>query len=288
MNRSFAPSAPSAPVAAAAGPNSPGRETGRETPWLRLWRADPRLMAFALVFLAFMLPAAVALGVDERLLRGVNVWVKPLKFMAALALLALTTVWFAQYLPAAVRQGRAYRALVWTLMLTGGFEVGYISLQAALGQASHYNVGDALHGLMYTLMGLAALALTATQAVLAWLLWRHGDRTLAPAYRLAAVLGLALSFVLGAGAGALLGGLQPPTGAGLPVLGWSTTGGDLRVAHFIGLHAGQVLPVIGAVLAAVAASRVAVAGVWLAASAWTLLWAVALARALAGLPLLGL
>lgn len=280
MNRRFA--LPTA-MAAAADPNAPWREP----PWPRLWRTEPRLMAFALLLLALMLPAAVALGLDERLLRGVNVWVKPLKFMAALALLALTTVWFAQHLPAAVRQGRAFRALVWILMLTGGFEVGYISLQAALGQASHYNVGDALHGLMYTLMGLAAMALTATQAVLAWLLWRHGDRTLAPAYRLAAVLGLALSFVLGAGAGVLLGGLQPPAGAGLPVLGWSTTGGDLRVAHFIGIHAGQVLPAIGAVLAAVAAPRMAVAGVWLAAAGWTLLWAVALARALAGLPMPG-
>ena len=280
MNRRLALSTP---VSAVPGPNAPWRETL----WPRLWRTEPRLMAFALLFLALMVPAALALGLDDRLLRGVNVWVKPLKFMAALALLALTTVWFAQYLPAAVRQGRAFRALVWTLIATGGFEVGYITLQAALGQASHYNVGDAFHGLMYTLMGLGAMALTATQAVLAWLLWRHGDRTLGPAYRLAAVLGLALSFVLGAGAGALLGGLQPPSGAGLPVLGWSTTGGDLRVAHFIGIHAGQVLPVIGAVLAAVAVSRVAVVGVWLATAGWTLLWTVALARALAGLPLLG-
>jgi len=280
MNRRLALSTP---LSAAAGLHA----SWRETPWPRMWRTEPRLMVFALLFLALMVPSAAALGLDDRLLRGVNVWVKPMKFMAAVALLALTAAWFAQYLPAAVRQGRTFRALVWTLIATGGFEVGYITLQATLGQASHYNVGDAFHGLMYTLMGGAAMVLTATQAVLAWLLWRHGDDTLAPAYRLSAVLGLVLSFVLGAGAGVLLGGLQPPSGAGLPVLGWSTTGGDLRVAHFIGIHAGQVLPVIGAALAA-AASRVAVAGVWLATAGWTLLWAVALSRALAGLPLLGL
>ena len=253
----------------------------------RLWRTEPRLTAFALLLLALMVPAAIGLGVDERVLRGVGIWVKPMKFMAAAALLALTTVWFAKHLPAAVRRGRPFRALVWTLIASAGFEVGYITLQAALGQASHYNESSLLHGIMYGLMGMGAMVLTATQPWLAWLLWRHGERTMAPAYRLAVLLGLVLSFALGAGAGALLGGLQPPMGAGLPIVGWSTTGGDLRVAHFIGIHAGQVLPLTGWTLS-VLAPRQSVAGVWAATACWTALWGVALARALAGLPLLGL
>ena len=46
-----------------------------------LWHLEPRLVAFALILLAALLPAAIGLGLDERTLRGVNVWVKPMKFM---------------------------------------------------------------------------------------------------------------------------------------------------------------------------------------------------------------
>jgi hypothetical protein len=251
--------------------------------WQPLWAADRRLAAFALVMLALMVPAAIALGLDERTLRGVNVWVKPLKFMASVALFALTTAWLATALPREVRAGRAFGALVWTLIATGGFEVAYITVQAALGQASHYHVADAFHAAMYTLMGVGAMVLTATQPWLAWLLWRHGDRSLAPAFRHAVLLGLVLTFVMGAGVGALLGNQQPPTGPGLPVVGWSTVAGDLRVAHFVGLHTQQVLPLLGLALAA-AWPRRAVAGTWLAAAAWAALWALALAQALAGRP----
>lgn len=257
------------------------------SPWAALWRREPRLVAFACLMLAMMLPAAIALGLDERVLRGVNVWAKPMKFMASVALLALTTAWFAPLLPDAVRRSRAFGLLVWTVIATGGFEVVYITLQAALGQASHYNVGDPFHAAMYTLMGTGALLLTATQPWLAWLIWRHGERRVAPAYRLGVLLGLGLTFVLGASVGILLGGGQPASGVGLPVVGWSRSMGDLRVAHFVGIHAGQVLPLAGFVLARWRPGA-AVAGVWGVTALWTALWAWTLWQALSGQPLLGL
>jgi hypothetical protein len=265
----------------------PASAAAATTPWAGLWRREPRLVAFALLMLALMLPAAIGLGLDERTLRGVNVWVKPMKFMASVALLALTTAWFTPLLPDALRRGRGFSALVWTLILTGGFEVAYISLQAGLGQASHYNVGDPFHATMYTLMGGAAMVLTATQPWLAWLIWRHGDRSVAPAYRQAVLLGLVLTFMLGASVGMMLGGGPPATGAGLPVVGWSRSMGDLRVAHFLGIHAGQVLPLAGFALAR-AWPRAAVPGVWIAAALWSALWAAALQQALAGQPLIAL
>jgi hypothetical protein len=263
--------------------------------WPRFGLTDRRLDTFAWILLAAMIPAAIALLLDDRELRGVNVWVKPMKFMASGALVALTTSWLARHLPEAVRAGRSYRALVWTLIATTTFEVTYISLQAALGQGSHYNVTDVFHIVMFSLMGIGAIALTATQPWLAWLIWRHGDTANLPrAYLHAVMLGLVLTFVLGASVGVMLGNLQPAGGPGLPVVGWSRVGGDLRVAHFLGIHAEQILPLAGLLLAVWAArapgprSPIAHAGVWALALGLTAVWGATVFQALQGRPLLPL
>jgi hypothetical protein len=134
---------------------------------------------------------------------------------------------------------------------------------------------------MYSLMGMGALALTATQPALAWLLLRHADRRRAPAYRLAVVIGLVLTFVLGAGVGGLLSGMQPPESAALPIVGWSMAGGDLRPAHFLGIHAQQALPLVGLAVAgwnAATSQRT----VWAVTAAYLLLFVAALAWGLVG------
>jgi hypothetical protein len=270
---------------------SAARGTSPRHPVLRvadeLLARQRALTLFAAVLLLSMIPAAILLGLDDRVLRGANVWIKPIKFMLSIAVLALTTAWFVGHLPAAQRGSRAVQAIVAMVIGAGGFEVSYITLQAALAEGSHYNVGDALHGTMYALMGIGAIVLTASQPLLAWQLYRHPEPSLPAAYRTGVQLGLVLTFVLGAGVGMLLSGIQPPTGPSLPVVGWSTVAGDLRPAHFVGIHAEQLLPVAGALLAAARVSH-ARGWVWAIAAIYAAGTVALVMQALAGRPFIAL
>lgn len=257
-----------------------------------LHRRQPQLAWFGGLLLVAMVPALMAASVDPRTLNGVGVWVKPLKFMASVSLYALTTAWLLGDLPRAQRGSRTERTIVAVVIATGLFEVAYITLQGALGQASHFNESTPFHAVMYVLMGVGALSLNAMALPLAWLFARHGG-TLAPAYRLAVVLGLALTFVGGAGAGIAISQHGGPTfgaiagGAVLPLFGWSATGGDLRVAHFLGIHAQQLLPLAGALVGMLHLPHRSLewAAVWLASGVYAVLIALAFKLAYAGVPL---
>lgn len=248
-----------------------------------LLQRERRLAIFGFLVLALLIPATVAWGLDERTLRGANVWLKPMKFLLSVGLFALTTAWLVGHLQAGARHLRAVTVMVWVLIGSGTFELVYITVQAALGQGSHYNIGDIFHSVMYALMGIGAMSLTATQVVLAWLLIRHGDPQRPAAYRLAVIIGLVMTFVLGASVGALLSVpmFKPPEIAVLPVVGWSMAGGDLRPSHFLGIHAQQVLPLVGFAVAGwgeVTSRRT----VWAVTTAYVLLFVAALVWGLAG------
>ncbi|WP_343715574.1 hypothetical protein [Inquilinus sp.] len=257
-----------------------------------LRRRDRTLAEFGLILLVLAAVLGVAWAIDPRQLHGEDVWAKPVKFLLSVGLFALTSAWFAGLLPEARRRAAPMRLVRWTIIATGVFELSYITLQGALGQASHFNNSTPFHMVMYSLMGVGALALTATTLPLAREIARHGAG-LAPALRLAIVLGLGLTFVLGVAAGVAIaahgghgvGGI--PDHPGLPLLGWSTTGGDLRVAHFLGIHAQQLLPLAGAVLVA-AWPRRARPAVWLVSALYVLLTVAAFAQAMMGRPLIGL
>jgi hypothetical protein len=197
----------------------------------------------ALMWLALGLTFILSLN-DARTLREVGIWVKPMKFMAATALFAWTTVWVAEIANSTVTHGQAYQGICALLVITSLFEVVYITYQAFQGEASHYNTSDSWHAFMFGLMAIAAVGLTASQAWLAWEIWQARDTGPLSATTWGVIIGLTLTFVLSTISGFMLGGNQPPAGTGMPLVGWHLYK-DIRPSHFLGVHAQQLIPLWG-------------------------------------------
>lgn len=254
-------------------------------------RWHPPLILFVLLMAALVPVAAVGLLVDDRVVTGAPIWLKPFKFAVSFALYAATYAWLLSVSTTARRVGWWLGALI---AVSSAFEMVVIVGQVVRGKQSHFNVSTPLDSALYLAMGVGVVVLWLASAVTALLLAlsKIPDQAAKSAIR----FGLAISFV-GMLAGFLM--LLPtpdqlpdaPNGVfgghgvgtsedakGMFLTGWSLSGGDLRVPHFLGLHALQVLPLVamaGARRSVVRAAGIGYLGLVLLA-AW---------QALRGLPL---
>ena len=256
-------------------------------PFDALYRRQPQLVVFALACLGLAAVFFGAIGLDPRTFGGAPVWLKPAKFALSIAVFALTSAWFFGLVRPERRTAPLMQGSVWVIIVAGTFELAYIALQAGRGEASHFNLSSPLYITMYAVMGVAAVALTATTLPLAWEIARRPAEGSNAAYRLAVVIGLVLTFLLGAGLGGYMsaqsGHAVGVEGGGVPLFGWNRAGGDLRVAHFFGIHAQQAIPLLGAIAAA-SGWRNGRAIVLAGAAGWVALTLFAFAQAVAGRP----
>lgn len=255
-----------------------------------LFRRHSLLAGYAALALFLGLVCLLATLVDPRRIGDVSVWLKPAKFFISISVFVATTAWFFGYVRPERRRSWLAAGIVVVLLGAATFELAWISWQGARGEASHFNFSTPLASRMYTLMGIAAVLLSGTTLALAWEIARRPPPTMAGAYRLAVVLGLVLTFLLGGAAGGLISqngsaavGAQA---SAIPLFQWNQIGGDLRIAHFLGVHAQQALPFFGWIigLAGIPRPRLAVV---VAALGYSALTVAALLHAYAGRPLLG-
>jgi hypothetical protein len=261
----------------------------------RVQKASAPLFWVGLALLLMALATWVLSAIDGRQLQGVSVWLKPLKFQLSTGVYLLTLALFMGWLPAQAQQSRTARYVVWAAVIAGLFEVGYITWQGSQCLASHFNTTTPFFAAMYTLMGVGAVTLASASLVLGVLIARTGTYSLPPALKLAVVLGLVLTFVIGTGFGGYLsaqpaghwvGGVLSDSG-GLPLFTWSRSGGDLRVAHFFGIHAMHFVPAFALALALARVPQFpAVRAVWIFATAFTAFCVWTFVQARNGMPFL--
>jgi hypothetical protein len=230
-------------------------------------RWHPPLMYFAGAMSVLALVALGGLVLDDRVLVGAPIWLKPFKFAVSLGIYAVTVAW----LLSLVTGRRAHRIgaiAATTIAVVGTIEISIIVGQVIRGRRSHFNVATTLDATLWSIMGSTIMLLWIATFVIGVLLVRQPmlDRATAWAIRLGiavSLAGMAVAYPMtlptadqaGSATPTVAGSHSvgvPEGGPGMPLTGWSTTGGDLRVPHFIGLHALQALPLLALALTVLA------------------------------------
>lgn len=216
------------------------------------------MLAFAGASAALAVVATIGLMIDDRTLGGAPIWAKPLKFAISGAIYGLTWSWLCSLIDRRERTVRRASAVIVTML---SLELVLIIGQAVRGRRSHFNFETVFDTVLYEVMATSIAIVWGGALVLTVLVLRSDiqDRALKLTVGLGSVLsligigvGVLMTIPTGAQIAEITAGQDfhtlgahtvgaPDGGAGLPLLGWSTTAGDLRIPHFVGMHALQAL-----------------------------------------------
>ncbi|RTL39748.1 MAG: hypothetical protein EKK48_17910 [Candidatus Melainabacteria bacterium] len=240
---------------------------------IRCWKSNRSLTALIVFSVSVLIVSMFGLCFDQRMVLGEHPWIKPVKFSASLAIFGVTLFWLGQFL---TNHTHAFRRTCRAALSGSIAELSIIIIQVMRGAPNHFNMGSSFDNGMAWLAAISILPVAFSIVVVFFLLLREPN--------LPAVLGCALRWgvllsVIGCIPGFMMlapvamqhiivhqvstslhqtsTGLQQAstnlhqasislqqTSSGIPFLGWSTVSGDLRVAHFVGIHALQFFPVL--------------------------------------------
>lgn len=240
--------------------------------WKKGWEEN-RPLRFTVIFsAALFLATLIGMLVDGRTVIGEPVWLKPTKFAISSVFYAASLMWVLAMLK---DRARLVSIVSWVTAVAMIGELILIVIQAFRGVRSHFNMSTPLDGAIFSIMGIMILSLWIASIVALVALFRQKFENRA----WGAILKWALFItVVGSGLGGTMTSPRasqieaaqetgvlpesgahtigaPDGGAGLPGVGWSTEGGDLRIGHFLGLHALQIIPLIGLAVLWLARSR---------------------------------
>jgi hypothetical protein len=222
------------------------------------WQQHRPLVVIVLFSCACLILSASGLALDHKLIAGENAWIKPCKFSVSLATYGVTLLWYSRFL---TQHQVLFRRMTVAAMVGTMVELSTIIVQVLRGTTSHFNTSTTLNHVLFWITTSAIVPVALALVALFIMLLR--EKNLHP------VLGTALRWALLITIVGFVPGVLmilpdqfqdaittykqfdghtvgfPEGGPGIPFLGWSTVAGDLRIAHFVGIHALQVVPLLG-------------------------------------------
>lgn len=228
-----------------------------------IWQENRPMTLLVGGCLLFLAICAIGLLTDSTQIAGERAWIKPTKFGLSIGIYGATMLWMMLFLGDG-RQ-RWVKGLAWVASIALLVELGLVAIQAIRGVRSHYNFSTAFDEAVYSSMGTLIFCVWVITFIFGVMLMRRDIQPVAlgDGIRwgvLISCIGMALAFPMTSPTAQQMASLQAGEslveigahtvgaedgGAGLPFVGWSTEGGDLRIGHFLGLHGMQVIPLLG-------------------------------------------
>lgn len=200
-------------------------------------------------FLAIALVLSLYATVNPVQVLGINSMIKPIKFCISTWAYAWTMAYLLFYVNNQIKV-KWYSILASTVMI---FENGVIIVQAFRGKISHFNQSELIGGILYALMGVMIVWLTTATLIISLRFIFQKTYSVSSPVALSIKIGL-MMFVIFSFLGGYMSAINTHNvggeigQAGLPLLNWSTLFGDVRVAHFFGIHSLQAIPLLGYVI----------------------------------------
>ncbi|MEM7032291.1 MAG: hypothetical protein AAF629_22260 [Chloroflexota bacterium] len=230
-----------------------------------VWCQNRAVTLLVIVSTVVAVLGSIGIFWDDRIVVGAPVWAKTTKFAISMAVYGATLLWMFSYIQRPNRFMKIFMSATGYILL---LELGLVITQAIRGQAMHYNFSTPLDGTLYIIMTVGIYLLWGVSMVMGYIMLRQNlpGKALGWSIRLGLLISVLAGFGLGTlmtnptasqmtkitsgapDAGSIIGAHTVGAedgGPGLPLLGWSTTHGDLRIPHFFGLHGLQVIPLIG-------------------------------------------
>jgi hypothetical protein len=251
--------------------------------WLiELKKRNPILYWFGWLTLLGGLICASMTQISSTQVLGISAWIKPMKFFFSIWIFCWTMGWilFELHQPKPVYR---YTIMVVIVMV---IELLIITWQAANGRLSHFNVSTRFYGILFNIMGVAIVTLTIWTLFIGLRFFKLSPTTIGSGYLWGIRLSIIFFVIFSLEGGMMAARLSHTVGAadgsaGLPVMNWSKQYGDLRVAHFFGIHSLQLLPLFGYYIIRSSRGMIILSGIYF------IILTFLLVQALRGLPLIG-
>lgn len=238
--------------------------------WIYWGVAAAMMIGFVITILLYMF--------DPRTVDGhVSVWTKPLKFELSLVIHATTLALVVSLLGPYWRYGPVMLIVALAFLLACVVEMGWIILQGARAQQSHFNLSTPFNSFMYSVMAFMAVVIVGAAGAIGLAFLADNSANASPALRTAIAFGLIGGTVLTLVTAFTIGGRLSPYVGSIPgpdarmmLTGWSLTGGDLRVSHFLATHMIQAVPVFALAIERLGLGRSALLLVLAFGAAWAM------------------